>query len=89
MSFHAFFFGLSIEQREDLASRAGTTRGVLNQVAYRNKAIELGFADVLVALAPAFGGRIAHGDLLLTDKAERQKAIRDGSAQHQTEEQGA
>jgi hypothetical protein len=75
MDFKAFFFGLPVAEREAFAQRAHTSRGLLNQVAYRNKQIELGFADVLVTLA---GGAVTLDDLPLTENAQRQRLIRDG-----------
>ena len=76
MDFKTFFFGLPIAERESFAQQAGTTRGYLNQVAYSNKRVELGMADVLVAVS---GGQLRLDDLPLTDNAQRQRAIREGA----------
>lgn len=73
MRFKDYFFGLPVAERESFAQRAGTTRGYLNQVAYGNKQIELGLADVLVALADG----VTLDELPLTDNARRQRAIRE------------
>lgn len=76
MKFHSFYFGLPVAERDPFAQRAGTSRGVLNQIAYGNKKIELGFADVLVALAE---GAVSLDDMPLTGNASRQRAIREGA----------
>jgi len=46
---------------------------MLAQIARGNKQIELGFADVIVAVS---GGNIALSDLPLTDRAVAQNEIR-------------
>jgi len=77
MKSHAFkdyFFGLPVNERESLAKQAGTSRGYLTQVAYGNKSIELGAADVLVALS---GGAVTLDGLPLTTNATRQRLIRE------------
>jgi hypothetical protein len=74
MDFKTFFFGLSVAERDLFAGRAHTSRGLLTQVAYKNKRIELGFADVLIALS---GGQVTLDELPLTDNATRQRGIRD------------
>lgn len=76
MDFHAFYFGMPVAERETFAQRANTSRGLLTQVAYRNKQIELGLGDVIVALA---GGSVSLDDLPLTENAARQRAIRTGT----------
>lgn len=73
MNFKEFFFGMSIPARDQFAARAGTSRPYLYKIAYRRRNIELGAADVLVALA---GGAIDHDDLPLTAAAKRQRVIR-------------
>ena len=75
MDFKLFFFGLPVADRDVFAVRAGTSRGLLTQVAYRNKQVELGLADVIVTLA---GGDVSLDDLPLTENATRQRAIRKG-----------
>ena len=78
MDFKTYFFGLPVAERESFAQQAGTTRGYLNQVAYSNKRVELGMADVLVAVS---GGRLRLDDLPLTENAQRQRAIREGATE--------
>ena len=77
MDFKTYFFGLLVADRESFAQRANTSRGLLNQVAYRNKSIELGFADVICALSE---GQVTLDELPLTENAQRQRAIREGAA---------
>ena len=73
MDFKTFFFGMSTPDRDAFAQSAGTSRGVLTQVAYGNKSIELGFADVICALSKQSVGL----DVLpLTANARRQLSIR-------------
>lgn len=74
MSFRTFFLGLAPADREAYAKKAGTSVATLSQVAYGYKHVELGFADVLVALAPR--GKLKLKDIPLTKRAERQHAIR-------------
>lgn len=76
MDFKTYFFGLPVAEREAFAAKAHSSRGFLNQVAYRNKAIELGFADAICALS---GGQVGLDDLLLTENAQRQRAIREAA----------
>lgn len=73
MSFRTYFLGLDAVQRASLAESARTTVGYLTQVAYGNKQIELGLADVLVAVS---GEAITLDDLPLTDRASAQRQIR-------------
>ena len=73
MDFKDYFFGLSADARDKFAQQAGTSTGYLTQVSYRNKRLELGFADVLCALS---GGVVSLDDLPLTDNATRQREIR-------------
>ncbi|CAB4126103.1 hypothetical protein UFOVP73_28 [uncultured Caudovirales phage] len=75
MDFKTFFFGMSTPERDAFAQSAGTSRGVLTQVAYGNKSIELGFADVICALS---GQSVGLEVLPLTANAKRQLAIRRG-----------
>lgn len=77
MDFKTFFFGLPVAERDAFAAKAHSSRGLLNQVAYRNKSIELGFADVICALS---GEQVTLDDLPLTENAQRQRAIREAAA---------
>lgn len=86
MDFKAFFFDLTIAERDAFAERAHSSRGMLTQIAYRNKPIELGFADVLCALSD---GKVKLDELLLTENAERQRAIREGRAPKPVEAKAA
>ena len=76
MSFRTYFFGLDAAQRLAYADRAKSTVGYLTQVAYGNKKVELGFADVLVAVSD---GALSLVDLPLTDRAAEQDGIRTGA----------
>lgn len=78
MDFKPFFFGMQPAERETFAALAGTSVGMLTQVAYGNKSIELGFADVICALSK---GSVQLADLPLTENAQRQNAIRAGATQ--------
>lgn len=69
MSFRTYFLGLDVAQRTAYADRVGSSVGYLTQVAYGNKKVELGFADVLIAVAV---GQLTLGDLPLTDRALEQ-----------------
>lgn len=73
MDFKTFFFDMPVDDRDKFAAKANTSRGVLTQVAYGNKRIELGFADVLCALSR---GKVGLDELPLTDNAQKQRAIR-------------
>ena len=73
MDFRTFFLGLAPSEREAYAGDAQTGVPTLLQVAYGNKQVELGFADVLVALA---GGNLSIDDMPLTERAAKQHAIR-------------
>lgn len=91
MAFHDYFFSMSVAERDVFATSAGTSRGYLTQVAYENKRVELGFADVLVAVS---GGRLGLDDLPLTENARQQRAIREAHQAAKTDvaptaEQGA
>lgn len=59
-------------ERDALATAAGTTRGLLNQIAYGGKQIELGLADCFAALIP--GLRVEA--MPLTERARRQARVR-------------
>jgi hypothetical protein len=73
MDFKTFFFNKTVAERDEFAALAGTSRGLLTQVAYGNKRVELGFADVIVALS---GGSVELDGIALTDNATRQRQIR-------------
>jgi hypothetical protein len=72
--FKTHYLKLPVNERESLAQQAGTTRGTLNQVVYGGKQIELGLADCLVALCAG----IDLDDLPLTERAQRQRVVREG-----------
>lgn len=77
MTFRSYFTGLDADARADYAKSVGSTVGYLLQVAYENKRVELGLADVMVAVA---NGAITLADLPLTDRAidqdRRRKIVR-------------
>lgn len=73
MDFKTFYFAKSVQGRDEFASLAGTSRGLLTQVAYGNKGVELGFADVIVALSD---GAVDLDGISLTENAKRQRALR-------------
>jgi hypothetical protein len=73
MDFKTYFFGLSVQEREVFAGRVGSTRGTLTQVAYGNKEVDLGFADVICAQSR---GEVSLDDLPLTDRARMQRKLR-------------
>jgi hypothetical protein len=74
-TFRDYYFGLSMDARAEYAERAGTTTAFLQRISY-GKPVELGLADVLVALS---GGAVSHDDVPLTENAQRQRAIREGA----------
>ncbi len=74
MEFKTFFFGLPPDAREDFAKRANTSKAYCLQVAYGNKRLELGMADVFAAVS---GGAVGLTELPLTDRAAIQKATRE------------
>lgn len=75
MDFKTFYLALPVDERETFAQKAHTSRGFCNQVAYAGKEIELGSADVFVALS---GGAMTLDELPLTERARIQRAIREG-----------
>lgn len=77
MDFKTFFFGLSVAERDEFAERVHSSRGTLTQVAYRNKPIELGFADVICAQSL---GKVTLSELPLTENAKRQRLLREVKA---------
>lgn len=78
MDFRTFFTSLPIAERESFAQQAGTTRGYCNQVAYAGKQVELGMADVFVALSD---GKLTLDGVPLTDRAASQRVIRERVAE--------
>lgn len=70
--FKQHYLGLSVREREVLASTAGTTTGLLHQIVYGGKQIELGLADCLAALCDG----ITLDDLPLTERAKHQAKVR-------------
>jgi hypothetical protein len=85
MDFRTFYFAKTVSERDDFASAAGTSRGLLTQVAYKNKCVELGFADVIVALS---GGKVELDDLPLTENARRQRSLRGSPRRRQKQTAG-
>ncbi len=73
MDFKAYFFSLPVPARVCFAERCNTTRGFLTQVAYKNKRIGLGLADVICAQS---GGLVDLDGLPLTDQAAVQRRQR-------------
>jgi hypothetical protein len=74
MDLKTFLKQLPIHLRKDFAARAHTSDAMLSKVANGHKQIELGFADVIVALS---GGVVTLGELPLTDRARFQRDTRD------------
>ena len=72
MTFKHYFFSLSRDEQNALAQKAGTSHQMLAQIARGNKDVELGFAQVIVAVC---GGSIGLPDLPLTDRAKSQITI--------------
>lgn len=81
MDFKRFFFDMTPTEREVFAASAGSTPGTLTQVAYGHKSIELGFADVLCALSKR---KVDMDSLPLTERAQRQRSIREAHATKRT-----
>ncbi|WP_322470269.1 hypothetical protein SOM08_06085 [Hydrogenophaga sp. SNF1] len=79
MDFKTFYTSKPVNERESFAQQAGTTRGHCNQIAFAGRKVDLGMADVFVALS---GGALTIDDIPLTDRANAQRAIREG-APHQ------
>lgn len=86
MSFRSYFFELEPPERAAFAERVQSTVGYMTQVAYGNKQVELGLADVMVTVA---GGALAHADIPLTPRAQMQMQIRGGGASSHLQEQAA
>ncbi|CAN7593917.1 hypothetical protein LJR039_004336 [Pseudorhodoferax sp. LjRoot39] len=64
--------GMKTEERDELAKGAGTTRGLVNQIAFGGKKVELGLADCFVALLPG----LTLDGIPLTDRARQQAKVR-------------
>jgi len=79
MDFKTFYLSMPVDDREAFAASVGTSQGMLNQVAYGHKQIELGFADVLVAKGDGFN----LNGLPLTDRAKEQHRLRSTSTNTQ------
>lgn len=73
MDFKTYFLKLTPDERTAFSNLAETSVGMLNQVAYGHKQIELGFADVLVAKG---GGSFELSGLPLTERAGKQSVLR-------------
>ena len=74
MDLKTHYKSLTVEERDALANSAEISVGMLAQVAYGHKKIELGFADVLVAKG---GGAFGLDGLPLTDRAISQNKLRE------------
>ena len=72
-SFKLFFSGLDRAGRAEFAVLCGTTPGLLNKLIYGGGRVELGLADVMVAVGC---GRFVLADLPLTERAKAQHAAR-------------
>lgn len=77
MDFKTFYTTKPVNERESFAQQAGTTRGYCNQIAFADKKVELGMADVFVALSD---GALTLDGVPLTDRAKAQRAIREAGA---------
>lgn len=77
MDIKTFYKSIGPEDRDALAKAADISPGMLAQVAYGHKEIELGFADVLVAKG---GGNFDLDGLPLTERAKKQRALREAPA---------
>jgi hypothetical protein len=73
MDFKTYYLSLSQQERSEFAEKVGTTMGYCHQIAYGDKQIELGLADVIVAIS---SGALTLHDLPLTDRAEFQSKAR-------------
>lgn len=74
MSFKNFFLAMRVPERCAYAATCSTTYNYLKMVAYGGKTVDLGMADVLVAVAK---GKISLDDIPLSDKAKRFRALRE------------
>lgn len=73
MEFKPFWKGLDADGKEAFAQSIGSTVGTCHQIAYGEKRIELGLADVMVAQG---GGKLTLAELPLTDRAVFQNKAR-------------
>ena len=71
--FKLFFCELDRRGRAEFAERCGTTPGLLSKLVYGGGKVELGLADVMVALG---GGRFSLDALPLTERARFQNEAR-------------
>lgn len=76
MNFKIFYTSKPVNERESFAQQANTSRSYCNQVAYAGKQIELGMADVFIALSE---GVLTLDDLPLTEHAMSQREVRERS----------
>lgn len=74
MNFKAHYLTMPVPERTEFAVTCGTTHTYLKQVAYGVKRLDLGLADVIVAVSR---GKLTLDDLPLTDNARRQRGIRE------------
>jgi hypothetical protein len=84
MDIKTSYKNMTAEEREKLARDAEISMGMLTQVAYGHKQIELGFADVLVAKS---GGKFDLDGVPLTERAKKQRKLREAPTEQI--EQGA
>lgn len=77
MDLKTHYKSLTVDERDALAKSAEISVGMLAQVAYEHKEIELGFADVLVAKG---GGMFGLDGLPLTERAKKQRKLREEPA---------
>lgn len=73
MDFKTYYLSLSKQERSNFSEKVGTTLGYCHQLAYGDKQIELGLADVIVAVS---NGALELSDLPLTARAEFQSKAR-------------
>lgn len=73
MDFKTYYLGLPQLERASFAETVGTTLGYCRQLAYGEKRIELGMADVMVAVS---GGVLTLDGLNLTQRAVYQDRVR-------------
>lgn len=73
MDFITYWKSLDAEAKRLFAEKAQTTVGYCNQLAYTERKIDLGLADVFVI---ASKGVLRHEELPLGDRAKAQHALR-------------
>lgn len=74
MSFRKFFLAMKVPERCAYAEACGTQYSLLKSLAYDMKQVDLGLADVLVAVSR---GQISLDDVPLSEKAKRHRALRE------------